>query len=79
MSVDPQQGGRPRLGVLGGMGPLAGAAFTLRLVQLTDASRDQEHISVILVNDPDVPDRSTACMAGGAARFPPWSVASEPW
>ena len=30
------------LGVLGGMGPLAGAQFMVRLTQLTPAERDQE-------------------------------------
>ncbi|MER1968503.1 amino acid racemase [Castellaniella sp. GW247-6E4] len=60
----------PSLGVLGGMGPLAGAALAMRIVELTEAARDQEHISVILVNDPHVPDRSTACTAGGETPLP---------
>jgi aspartate racemase len=60
----------PCLGVLGGMGPLAGAACAQRIVQLTDAARDQDHIFVILVNDPRVPDRSTAHMAGGESPLP---------
>jgi aspartate racemase len=47
MSAAPQ-----RLGVLGGMGPLAGAAFALRMVQLMPADSDQEHIPVLLCNDP---------------------------
>lgn len=59
-----------RLGVLGGMGPLAGAAFALRVVQLTPAQRDQEHIPVMLYNDPSVPDRSSAYMAGGPSPLP---------
>lgn len=59
-----------RLGVLGGMGPLAGAAFALRVVQLTPALRDQEHIPVMLHNDPSVPDRSSAYMAGGPSPLP---------
>ncbi|CAM5211513.1 Aspartate racemase [Castellaniella denitrificans] len=60
----------PRLGVLGGMGPLAGAACALRIVQLTSATRDQEHIAVVLLNDPHVPDRSSAYMAGGQSPLP---------
>ena len=31
------------LGVLGGMGPLAGATFMQRLTLLTPAERDQDH------------------------------------
>lgn len=53
------------LGVLGGMGPLAGATFASRLVALTPADRDQDHIPVILCNDPRVPDRSTARLGLG--------------
>ena len=58
------------LGVLGGMGPLAGASFVLRVVQLTPATSDQEHIPVVLRNDPRVPDRSSAYMAGGPSPLP---------
>jgi aspartate racemase len=58
------------LGVLGGMGPLAGAFFTYRLVQLTPATIDQQHIPVLLRNDPSIPDRSSALMRGGADPLP---------
>ncbi|MBB1602769.1 aspartate/glutamate racemase family protein [Variovorax sp. UMC13] len=59
-----------RLGVLGGMGPLAGAAFALRMVQLTPADSDQQHIPVLLCNDPAIPDRSSACMGTGPSPLP---------
>lgn len=55
----------PLLGVLGGMGPIAGAYFAYRLAQLTPAERDQEHLPVILRNDPRIPDRSAAKLLGG--------------
>lgn len=55
---------RLMLGVLGGMGPLAGATFSSRLVQLTDAHSDQEHIPVLMCNDPRIPDRSSAYLLG---------------
>ena len=58
------------LGVLGGMGPLAGAQFALRVAALTPAAADQAHIPVILRNDPRIPDRSTAHMAGGPSPLP---------
>ncbi|HSO07952.1 MAG TPA: amino acid racemase [Pelomicrobium sp.] len=53
------------LGVLGGMGPLAGAAFMTRLTQLTPATRDQEHIPAVLWSDPRVPDRTAALLGDG--------------
>jgi aspartate racemase len=58
------------LGVLGGMGPLAGATFLTRLTLLTPASRDQDHIPVVLWSDPRVPDRTAAWIAGGEDPLP---------
>jgi aspartate racemase len=60
--ADPQPG---LLGILGGMGPLAGAAFAGRLVALTPAGRDQDHVPALLCNDPRVPDRSSARLGRG--------------
>jgi aspartate racemase len=45
------------VGILGGLGPLAGAHFYRRLVELTPAQSDEDHIPVILVSHPDVPSR----------------------
>lgn len=58
------------LGVLGGMGPAAGAYFAYRLALLTDARSDQEHLPVLLVNDPQIPDRSDAALGRGASPLP---------
>ena len=58
------------LGVLGGMGPLAGATFMQRLTLLTPAERDQEHIPAVLWSDPRVPDRSAARLSGGEDPLP---------
>lgn len=58
------------LGVLGGMGPMAGATFAQRLVALTPADRDQDHIPTLLLNDPRIPDRGAARMAGGEDPLP---------
>ena len=59
-----------RLGVLGGMGPLASAHFMLRLTLLTRAARDQDHIPAVLWSDPQVPDRTAARVAGGEDPLP---------
>lgn len=58
------------LGVLGGMGPLAGATFMQRLTLLTPAERDQDHIPAVLWSDPRVPDRTAARLAGGEDPLP---------
>jgi len=49
-----------KLGILGGMGPAAGAEFMVQLVAQTPANTDQDHIPTILWSDPTVPDRSTS-------------------
>lgn len=46
------------LGIIGGMGPMAGAHFLNRIIHLTNASADQQHLKTILLNDPMVPDRT---------------------
>jgi len=51
-----------RLGVLGGMGPAAGAEFYKRLIEKTQVLHDQDHIPVVIWGDPTVPDRSTSLM-----------------
>ena len=56
-----------RLGVLGGMGPLASAHFMTRLTLLTPATCDQEHINTVLWSDPRIPDRTK----GGAGHVSP--------
>ncbi|HEX7892213.1 MAG TPA: amino acid racemase [Ramlibacter sp.] len=58
------------LGVLGGMGPAAGAWFAYRLALLTGVTSDQEHLPVLLVNDPRIPDRSEAALSGGTSPLP---------
>ena len=58
------------LGVLGGMGPLASAHFMVRLTQLTQASRDQDHIPAVLWSDPRVPDRTVGHLQGGENPLP---------
>jgi aspartate racemase len=58
------------IGVLGGMGPEAGAAFFERIVRETAAGRDQDHPPVILYSLPQVPDRTEAIIHGGPDPVP---------
>ena len=46
------------LGVIGGLGPMATAYFLRRIVEMTDARTDQEHLDVIVLNRPSIPDRT---------------------
>ena len=60
--------GRPdTLGVLGGMGPLATVDFLAKLVALTPASRDADHLPVLVYAVPQVPDRVAPILTGSGA------------
>ncbi len=47
------------LGIIGGMGPMATAVFYEKIVGITDASRDQDHIDTIIYSCPQIPDRTS--------------------
>lgn len=50
------------VGVLGGMGPEATLDFFTKLVALTPAKRDQDHLRVIIDNNSKIPDRTEAIL-----------------
>ncbi len=53
-----------RLGVLGGMGPQATQVFYQRILDRTDAARDQEHLPTLILSDTAMPDRTGAILSG---------------
>lgn len=59
-----------RLGVLGGMGPLATVDFLQKLIEETPAERDQDHIPVIAYSVPQIPDRPSAITGNGESPLP---------
>jgi aspartate racemase len=61
---------RGALGVLGGMGPLATADFFAKLVAVTPAARDEEHVPVVLASLPDIPPRVPAILGHGESPLP---------
>lgn len=46
------------LGILGGLGPLATVYFMDLIVKMTEAKKDQDHISMIVLNHAAIPDRT---------------------
>ena len=54
-----------KLGIIGGMGPLATADFYRRIVELTPASCDQEHIETYILSVPGIPRRVEYIMGEG--------------
>ncbi len=57
--------GEARLGILGGMGPQATQDFYQRILDMTDAVRDQEHVPTLIWSDTQIPDRTAAILGGG--------------
>nr|WP_292512893.1 aspartate/glutamate racemase family protein [Mesorhizobium sp.] len=55
---------RPQLGIIGGLGPLASADFYFKLTRMTEALRDNEHVPSVLLSVPQLPDRTEAILAG---------------
>jgi len=53
------------LGIIGGLGPIATAYFMELIIQMTDAKRDQDHLSMIVYNAPEIPDRKAAGIRSG--------------
>ena len=47
-----------RLGVIGGLGPIATAYFYELIIKMTEAAVDQEHIEMIIYSKPSIPDRT---------------------
>ena len=58
------------LGVLGGMGPAACAEFLRILARDCPAKNDSEHPRIIMLSDPDTPDRSDGLMGTGPDPLP---------
>lgn len=56
---------RLTIGILGGMGPLATVDCYRKIIAATPASRDQDHLHVIIDADPTIPDRTAALLEGG--------------
>ncbi|MBD3178450.1 MAG: amino acid racemase [Candidatus Latescibacteria bacterium] len=64
------KGSKKTLGIMGGMGAMAGASFYRRLVESTPAENDQEHIRAVLYCNPGVPDRTEAILGRGEDPYP---------
>lgn len=53
-----------RMGVIGGMGPLATMDFVSKVIRLTPAGSDQEHIPMLIDNKTGIPDRTNYILNG---------------
>jgi aspartate racemase len=53
------------VGILGGVGPEATAELFRRVIKATAVKNDQEHLRIIIDNNPQIPDRTLAIMGKG--------------
>lgn len=58
-----------KLGVIGGMGPLATVNFYEKLVLKTDAKNDNEHIDLVILNHATMPDRTKCILENKQSDF----------
>ncbi len=56
---------KKRIGILGGMGPLATMDLYKKIILSTEASCDNEHIRVYIDGNAAIPDRTAAILSGG--------------
>lgn len=59
-----------KIGMVGGMGPLASARLFDLLIRKTAATADNEHIRIFIDDNPQIPDRTAAILAGGPSPVP---------
>lgn len=58
------------VGILGGMGPEATADLFHKIIKNTEATRDQDHLRVLIDNNPKIPDRTPAMLGSGDSPLP---------
>ena len=61
---------RKTIGILGGMGPLATCDLFSKIIQITDASCDQEHVRICIDKNTEISDRTNAIIRHGKDPVP---------
>ncbi len=64
------------IGILGGMGPEATAALFEQIIRNTRAEKDQDHVPVLIWNNPRIPDRSAYILGKGPDPVPALTAGS---
>lgn len=58
------------IGIIGGMGAAATCDLFKKIIHMTDAKSDQEHIHVFIDSNTNIPDRTKAILGGGTDPVP---------
>ncbi len=59
-----------KIGIIGGMGPLATVDLFNKIVQNTNAAKDQDNIPILIDNNPQIPDRTNSILYDGKSPVP---------
>ena len=54
-----------KIGIVGGVGPAATVDFMAKILRNTPAHRDQDHVKIVVEQNPQIPDRTANLVAGG--------------
>ena len=54
-----------KIGILGGVGPAATVDFMNKIVRNTPATRDQDHVKIMVEQNPQIPDRTANLVGDG--------------
>jgi aspartate racemase len=58
------------IGILGGMGPEATIDLFYKIIKFMPVEKDQDHLRIIIDNNPKIPDRTAAILGKGEDPFP---------
>lgn len=58
-----------KLGIIGGMGPMATELFYKMIIEKTPVSCDQDHINTVILGHASMPDRTAAILSGDQTRI----------
>ncbi len=68
---------KKKLGIIGGMGPLATAELFRMIVENTKSPDDAGHIRIFIDNNPQIPDRTAALLGRGPDPVPAMAVSAR--
>ena len=57
------------IGIVGGMGPMAGVLLQQKIIEMTLAKTDQDHLRVICFTNPQIPDRTRSLREDGGDAY----------
>lgn len=67
----------PLIGILGGLGPQAGLDLAEKLIRLTQAKQDQDHLPFVLFSMPEMVGDRTAYLLGHEETNPAYAIAEQ--